>query len=146
MDRRDIYPLKFREDENMIIENLNSPGSVSIEGSIPTSTCKSDTEEHSEQQAHLPKATRNDPSMIKRLNERPYDEHRGSILSDGPISLFTGEQLPVKSMDVSEIGFRERYQSALTSKTREARNNTILASEKMVRTSAILPRNNGLSL
>jgi len=45
--------------------------------------------------------------MIKRLNERPYDEHRASMLSDAPISLFK-EELPVKSMDVSEIGFKQR--------------------------------------
>ena len=51
----------------------------------------------------------------------PYDEHRTSILSDGTIPHFQGE-MPVKSMDVSEIGFRERYQSALTTKTTRVRN------------------------
>jgi len=56
--------------------------------------------------------------MIRRLNEKPYEEtHRASLLSDRSIPHFQGE-LPVKSMDLSEIGFRERYQSALTSKNR----------------------------
>ena len=51
--------------------------------------------------------------MFKRLNERPADSHRASLLSEGTIPAFQNE-LPVKSMDVSEVGFRERYKSALT--------------------------------
>ena len=55
--------------------------------------------------------------MLKRLNERPSEEQRASILSDSSIPTFHNH-LPVKSMDVSEVGFRERYQSALTTKNK----------------------------
>ena len=64
--------------------------------------------------ARLPIVTKTDPDMFKRLNEKPpNDSHRASVLSDNSIPTFQ-TQLPVKSMDVSDIGFRERYQSALT--------------------------------
>jgi hypothetical protein len=45
--RRGLRPLEFREDVDMhIAENMGSPKTGSGEGSIQTSTCKSDTEEH----------------------------------------------------------------------------------------------------
>lgn len=88
----------------------------------------------------MPKVTRNDNHMIKHLNERPYDENRASLLSnDNAIPPFQGE-LPVKSMDVSEIGFRERYQSALTSSNIGIRNAADYSS-RIVRKSAIIPAN-----
>jgi len=47
--RRGIRPIEFREDVDLnIVENIGSPKTGSGEGSIPTSTCKSDTEEHYE--------------------------------------------------------------------------------------------------
>ena len=96
-------------------------------------------DEHEERQhiAKMPKATQKDPDMFKRLNERDYDEHRASLLSDGTIPPFHGE-LPVKSMDVSEIGFRERYQSALTSKGHARNGYNHGMHERIVRKSAII--------
>jgi len=39
--------------------------------------------------ARLPKATRADPDMFKRLNEKGVmDSHRASVLSDGTIPAF----------------------------------------------------------
>ena len=78
----------------------------SHEGSLPTSTCKSDLEEHGEQHAELPKLQAMDPDMFQRLKDGA--DQRPSILSQNSLPPFQGE-LPVKSMDVSEMGFRERY-------------------------------------
>lgn len=129
-------------------DNLNvemSPDVPSPNDSNPTSTCQS-MDEQQEQLSQLPKVTRNnDNHMIKHLNERPYDELRNSILSnDNTIPPFQGE-LPVKSMDVSEIGFRERYQSALTSSNVGIRNTAETYNNRVVRKSAIISMNRNSS-
>ena len=94
----------------------------------------------------MPKVTRNDNHMINYLNKRPYDEHRASLLSnDNTIPPFNGE-LPVKSMDVSELGFRERYKSALTTATKPGARNKGDYNNRIVRNSAILPANRNTPL
>ena len=70
------------------------------------------------------------------------------MCSENALPPFQNE-LPVKSMDVSETGFRERYQTALTGKNR-ARNKQGEGdlNAPMVRKSAIIskPRNMRLDL
>jgi hypothetical protein len=79
------------------------------ENSMQSSTCKSDIDEDQSQVSRLPRTTKTDLDMLKRLNEKPpNDSHRASVLSDNSIPALQ-TQLPVKSMDVSDIGFRERY-------------------------------------
>lgn len=66
-------------------------------------------------------------------------------MSDGTASIpqtFVGE-LPVKTMDLSEMGFRERYRIALTSKGRKHERNSHLADnscalERLVRKSEVI--------
>ena len=55
---------------------IKSMSPVSQEGTIPTSTCKSDLDEHQDQRAHLPKTTKFDPEMLKRLNERQFEDNQ----------------------------------------------------------------------
>ena len=92
--------------------------SISQEGSMPTSPCdRSDMDEGNDRSTRIPMPSKADPEMFKRLNEKPFDEMRPSMVSDTSLPPFQNE-IPVKSMDVSEVGFRERYQSALTQKNR----------------------------
>ena len=63
---------------------------------------------------------------MKRLNEKPYfdEQQRVSVMSDISLPPFQN-MMPVKSMDVSEVGFRERYQSAITQKKQVNRQSNV---------------------
>lgn len=135
---------------------------ASQECSLPTSTCRSDLDEHMEKQGHRrPKTGKFDPEMFKRLNERPLlEEPTGLLLGDSDtdaIPPFQGE-LAVKSMDLSEVGFSSRREDGLASTQkkpkkgpRAARNalNTLEGRSDQVRKSAVFQskaRNDRLDL
>ena len=75
----------------------------------------------------IPNAVKKDPFLFKRFNDRRLtvnDENGNSSINDNTVTAIPAfnDHLNVKSMDLSEIGFKERYQSTLTSKHQRARN------------------------
>ena len=89
---------------------IMSRSSGSRSGSLPSTLSNNDIDEGLAQ-PNVSKIKMTDPDMIQGLNDRPLDslDDENTAIPD-----FQGG-MPIKSMDLSDVGFRERYQNALLS-------------------------------
>ena len=102
-------PAATAESPGIKIAGIQGAGdSGSENGSLPTSTCN-DIEEHGIELAKMPKSSKT-AGTFQRLNEqRPKEVSQWSFAQAKTPHISRGQMPTMKSMDVSEMGFRERY-------------------------------------